>query len=520
MALFGNLKWNNIPFSLTIQEGAEFNNGNAASLFYSCYGYNNEFVIPNNTISANYMFSSCNHFNKNVVFCDGIQDTSYMFYYCTNFNSMPNLPDYISNMSSMFQGCTSFNRPIHIPDHVSSVSLFGSCSNLNANVTFDSNIENLYATFTSCSNFNRNITLPHSLKTAANVFEHCSNLNQNIQIPSGVFNMDGTFRSCGNLDQAIHIPSGVQHMNGTFGGCGNLTHYITLPEGLIDASGTFDGCSRYDFNVQIPGTVVNAGSMLSGTPIDYNIQIPSSVVSAGGMFYHCRNLNQNIKIPDSVVSASRMFANCENLNQNIQVPYGARSVSSIFADCHNLYIPQVTFGPTADDIDNVCARTKIRNVRLHNENFSDMNYVFKAVERNYLLDLSGIRPITYDADLQVTDWGDPLFTITVPYNAKFYWWTTRQRTYLRTSFYNNHVAQIFGAEMSYYNWGLVQPQTYEQYVSNEWFQEHAAASIFPAGFNEYNNYGVCLYYDWQNTYYNSSLEQNVTPRYACYMIFV
>ena len=74
--------------------------------------------------------------------------------------------------------------------------------------------------------------------------------------------------------------------------------------------------------------------------------------------------------------------------------------------------------------------------------------------------------------------------------------------------------------MSSYNWGLVQPTTYEQYVSNEWMQEHAAASIFPMGFNEHNNHGVCLYYDWQNTYYNSSLEQNVTPRYACYMVFV
>ena len=68
MALFGNLKWNNIPFSLTIQEGAEFNNGNAARLFDSCYGYDNEFIIPNNTISANYMFSSCNRFNKNELY--------------------------------------------------------------------------------------------------------------------------------------------------------------------------------------------------------------------------------------------------------------------------------------------------------------------------------------------------------------------------------------------------------------------------------------------------------------------
>lgn len=520
MALLQNMKYTSTPFSLNIQDGVAFNNGNASSLFRYCYGYNNEFVIPDETLDASHMFAYASNLNSNVVFCEGIENTSYMFSGCSKFNYLLDLPNEMGNMDHMFEMCYAFNRPMHIPYYNTADYLFSSCGNLNANITFNSHIRDMNGTFSSCGNLNRNIKLPSSLVNAIDTFGWCSNLNQNIQIPSGVVNMQSTFNWCTNLDQAIAIPQGVQHMNATFHGCSSLSHYIDLPSSLVDAGGTFSGCGNYDFNVQIPSGVVNAGSMLSGTPINYNIQLPSGLTTATGMFSYCRNLNQNIHIPDSVTSASGMFQDCSNLNCHISIPLTTRAVSGIFMNCRNLYIPIVNIGSSVRDVANICARTKIRNIRLYGNNFSTMNYIFQAVENNYTLDLSGLTPVTTNLETGVTDWGDPIFTLTVPYDTKFYWWTTRSYEDLRRSFYNSHVCQIFGIEMSYYNWRLVQASDYNQWLSNEWYQEHVRASIFPSGFDEELNYGRCLYYDWQNTYYNSEIQDNYTPKYTCLVKFV
>lgn len=494
---------NNAPaFTLAMDEGVIFKNGNASGLFESCPTYTptEEFVIPEGTLNCSAMFSRCNNFNQPVV-----------------------IPDGVENVSNMFASCINFDQEMYIPEYTQGINIFYGCYNLNSYIEFDDNIHTMTNTFRHCHNFNYPIPLPSNLKNMSYTFANCNNFNQNIYIPDGVVNMIGTFASCENFDQSLYIPDSVISMNSTFAGCIKLTQSIPLPSNLVSATSCFSRCYNFNQYVELPGGLITAGSMFSGcTNFDQPITLPDGIESITGMFSSCTKFNQPLTIPDSVKGLSGFVQDCPNFNQpvNLYLPQ-CRGATNAFLNCVNFGYP-VSLGPLCNEARNMCARTKVRTVTLtaNHYSYSYLVGIFNTIWNDYHM-VGGLRPSTYDFNNSEWIIGDVLHHLIMPRNATIYNSIYRQNYSATVIGSQGWIEPIFGAMWYDLNGRITQPTSYNSYNADPYFKNNSGASILYAmPYNSETGNCVAMYYDWANSTYNAETEQMDTPKYACVISLV
>lgn len=519
----------NDNFSLNIENGVTILNNNQTGaggigLFGYCNYYNSPFNVPEYlTNSTKRMFSYCDNLNSEIHIPEGINDCNQMFTYSRNLNANIYFDtDYIQQMSEAFDYCINFNQPVHIPNHLYGNNLFRSCMNLNALVTFDNGIANMVNTFYGCTNLNRNIQLPSQVTKLNNVFAHCTNLNQNIQIPYGVTDAIQTFNSCQHLDQNIYFPNTVVNLVSTFRGCSNLTQNIALPENVVRAAGVFAYCSNFNHAVVIPETAQSIDSLFySCANFNQYISIPYGVTSTTSMFAYCGNFDQNIQIPSSVTSIGGMFANCNNLTHNIQIPSSVMSASGVFANCPNLPQLHVDFGASCNRVTNALYQTPVRFATLHADYYewTELYNIFRALNKDYHPNLTGIRPSYYNYENYEWDYGDPLWQIDMPENAIIHY--RYGSSYYNTpakQFFTNQLRTVplFGVEYdSYYQRIGPQPNNADDWRTNSWYQSQELCGIYGGTYNTNLHGVVSMYRDYPNYYYDENAQQNIAPAYLC-----
>lgn len=170
-----------------------------------------------NSTSNFYVYNLCSRFSQIWTESSGTTSTTLLKY--NTAQAIPHIavfaqyPDYnvVSIGNNCFQGATNlksvalYNRPFN---STNLDSAFAGCFNLFVIQGLNlSGANSMMGTFGSCYNLNQNISIPNTVINTGHIFWNCSNLNQDILIGYGTQNVAEAFHACTNFNRSVNILS-------------------------------------------------------------------------------------------------------------------------------------------------------------------------------------------------------------------------------------------------------------------------------------------------------------------------
>lgn len=502
------------------------------SAFSGCGNLNTNITIPDSVYSIYHGFSYCYNLNSNIRLPDNIMAAG-CFQYCANFNQNIRIP-HNSNIAGLFESCENFNQDIFVPlcrgsnmseQEYNCYQIFKDCTNLNANVHFETGYKILRGTFTNCSNFNYPITIPDTVEALYETFYHCSNFNTQITFGSSVTNLAYAFSGCSNLNFSMQLPSGVTDMHNTFGGCSNLNTIITIPEATTNLRSCFRYCVNFDQPVTIPSNVTDMSACFTGCRnFNHSFTVPSGVTTVRGMMENCYNFNSIISLPSTVESMSNLFMSCNNFNQPITIPSGVIDAVSAFYGTPNFRQP-ITVPSSCSNLFAMFRASSANNV------------TFECAEINWANDYMGCSPLRLrdtwygNASFNTAGFsnGDTVATFNLNKDCVCFWdeYDSEAGQHVRRECSTNDMFFAYGNRWRAYSFvgvfegyvrgshrTLAQADNYQDYVAN--FNDKAPSlRIDPQWYERDNTYIRFTYYDWAN-----GSSDATTPKYYIYLNFI